>query len=112
MIENLHQVKKMGYQIKTALEGGDLHEFAHIMHQHWVNKKKRSSGMSNGKIDAWYDIAMNNGAIGGKVVGAGGGGFLMFYAVDIFKLRNAMQKVGLQEVRFRFDYDGTKVLIN
>jgi D-glycero-alpha-D-manno-heptose-7-phosphate kinase len=112
MIENLHQVKKMGYQIKTALEGGDLHEFAHIMHQHWVNKKKRSSGISNGKIDAWYDIAMNNGAIGGKVVGAGGGGFLMFYAEDIFKLRNAMQEVGLQEVRFRFDYDGTKVLIN
>jgi D-glycero-alpha-D-manno-heptose-7-phosphate kinase len=112
MLANLHNVKKMGYASKEALEFGDLNEFAHIMHDHWENKKKRSLGMSNSKIDQLYEVAIKNGAVGGKVVGAGGGGFLLFYASDRIRLRNAMSSMGLQEVRFGFDYDGTKVLIN
>ena len=66
--------------------------------------------MSNNKINVWYDIAINNGALGGKLVGAGGGGFLMFYANDKLKLRKAMQKIGLREVRFKFDNQGTRII--
>jgi len=82
-----------------------------LMHEHWENKKKRSSGMSNPKINDWYDIAMQNGAIGGKLVGAGGGGFLMLMADDRNKLRKALTGAGMEEVRFKFDFEGTKTLI-
>jgi D-glycero-alpha-D-manno-heptose-7-phosphate kinase len=81
------------------------------MDEHWQHKRKRSHGMSNPEIDRWYGMAMDNGALGGKLVGAGGGGFLMFLARDTALLRRAMNKVGLEEVRFRFDYEGTKVLL-
>ena len=74
-------------------------------------KKERSGGMSNSQINQWYELAMANGALGGKLIGAGGGGFLMFYAADKSKLRHVMREQGLKEVRFRFDFEGTKVLI-
>ena len=110
MLNNLHFVKEIGYLSKDALESGNIDKFGELMHQHWEHKKKRSGGMSNHNIDAWYETALKNGAIGGKVVGAGGGGFLMFMAHDAAKLRNAMTKTGLQEVRFKFDFEGTKVI--
>jgi D-glycero-alpha-D-manno-heptose-7-phosphate kinase len=110
MIDNLHFVKDLGRQSGAALLAGDLHEFGRLMDVHWQNKKMRSGNMSNSKIDGWYDIAMRNGAVGGKLIGAGGGGFLMFYAADKSKLRHAMRELGLREVRFRFDFEGTKVL--
>lgn len=112
MIDNLHYVKALGYKSKTALESGNLYEFGNLMDEHWQHKKSRSSGMSNSNIDSWYEIAKKNGAIGGKLVGAGGGGFLMFMANDRDKLRSAMTGLGLEEVRFRFDFEGTKVLIS
>jgi D-glycero-alpha-D-manno-heptose-7-phosphate kinase len=112
MIENLHFVKDLGLQSQSALEGGDLREFARLMDVHWQRKKQRSGGMSNPKINEWYDLAMANGALGGKLIGAGGGGFLMFYAEDKTKLRHVMTRVGLQEVRFRFDFEGTKLVIS
>ena len=111
MLENLHKVKEIGYQSKKVLESGDTRIFGELMHEHWENKKKRSGGMSNQKINDWYDIAIKNGAIGGKLVGAGGGGFLMFMAEDRNKLRKALTKAGMEEVRFRFDFEGTKTLI-
>jgi D-glycero-alpha-D-manno-heptose-7-phosphate kinase len=110
MLKNLHLVKKLGIQSKLALEDGDTNLFGALMHEHWENKKLRSGGMSNPKIDKWYNIAIENGAIGGKLVGAGGGGFLMFMAHDRKKLRKAMASQGLEEVRFKFDFEGTKVL--
>ena len=110
MLNNLHFVKEIGYLSKDALESGNTDKFGELMHQHWEHKKKRSGGMSNQNIDAWYETALKSGAIGGKVVGAGGGGFLMFMAHDAAKLRNAMTKSGLQEVRFKFDFEGTKVI--
>ncbi len=67
--------------------------------------------MSNGPIDAWYEMALQNGALGGKLIGAGGGGFLMFYAEDKARLRRAMKEAGLREVRFRFDFQGTAVVV-
>mgnify|MGYP001283195780 CR=1 FL=1 len=112
MIQNLHKVKELGVESKLALESGNPDKLGELMHIHWENKKKRSGSMSNPKIDKWYNIAMENGALGGKLVGAGGGGFLMFYANDKEKLREAMRKEGLSEVRFRFDFDGSKVLVN
>jgi D-glycero-alpha-D-manno-heptose-7-phosphate kinase len=110
MIENLHFVKDLGFQSQRALETGNLNEFARLMDVHWQRKKQRSGGMSNAKINEWYELAMANGALGGKLIGAGGGGFLMFYADDKTKLRHAMRGAGLKEVRFRFDFEGTKLL--
>ncbi len=110
MLNNLHFVKEIGYLSKDALESGNTDKFGELMHQHWEHKKKRSGGMSNQNIDTWYETALKNGAIGGKVVGAGGGGFLMFMAHDAAKLRSAMKKSGLQEVRFKFDFEGAKVI--
>ncbi len=110
MKKNLDLVKEMGYQSKKAFENGNLREFADIMNVHWENKKKRAAKMSNPQIDEWYDYARANGALGGKLIGAGGGGFLMFYSEDKVRLRKAMNKIGLREVRFRFERQGTKVI--
>jgi D-glycero-alpha-D-manno-heptose-7-phosphate kinase len=111
MIENLHYVKQLGAEIKLALEDGDTHQFGRLMHQHWEIKRKRSSDMSNGDIDRWYEAGRDAGAIGGKMVGAGGGGFLLFYTTDRTRLRAAMAKEGLMEVPFRFDHDGSTTIM-
>lgn len=111
MLSNLHYVKEMGYRSKKLLEEGKTTEFGALMHEHWEHKKKRSAGMSNPQIDEWYELGLKNGAIGGKLVGAGGGGFLLFYAEDRNKLKHAMKHAGLDEVRFKFDYEGTKVIL-
>jgi D-glycero-alpha-D-manno-heptose-7-phosphate kinase len=110
MINNLHFVKELGFKSKDALEKGDLTEFAELMNIHWQHKKERSGNMSNNQIDDWYELAVKNGAVGGKMIGAGGGGFLMFYADDKVKLRHTMREAGLQEVRFRFDFSGTEIV--
>jgi D-glycero-alpha-D-manno-heptose-7-phosphate kinase len=111
MVDNLHFVKELGYQSKEALESGDLRRFSDLMNEHWEHKKQRSGAMSNLDINHWYDLAMENGALGGKLIGAGGGGFLMFYAEDKARLRHAMVQTGMREIRFRFDFEGTKVVI-
>jgi hypothetical protein len=90
MLDNLHYVKALAYRSKEALESGALVRFGELLHEHWEHKKRRSRNISNPQIDAWYELAMRNGAIGGKLVGAGGGGFLMFYASDRNRLRQAM----------------------
>ena len=110
MIENLHRVKQMGYDSKNALESGHLDTFAEIMNTHWQYKKNRTGNMSNPQIDEWYEMALKNGARGGKMIGAGGGGFLMFYCDDKRKLREAMKDTGMEEVRFRFEMEGSRVL--
>ena len=110
MLDNMHFTKELGHKSLACLESGNLDEFAMLMDVHWQRKKARSSGMSNPHINQWYDCAMANGALGGKLIGAGGGGFLMFYAGDKKRLRHAMREKGLQEVRFRFDFEGTKVI--
>jgi D-glycero-alpha-D-manno-heptose-7-phosphate kinase len=111
MIKNLHFVVELGREIRKTLLAGDARAFAALMHQHWLRKRGRSVGMSNDRINRWYDAAMSNGALGGKLVGAGGGGFLMLYADDVAGVRQAMAQEGLEEVRFKFDFDGSTVLI-
>ncbi|MDP1545335.1 MAG: GHMP kinase [Anaerolineales bacterium] len=112
MLANLHYVKELGLRSQVALEAGRTDEFGGIMHEHWEHKRKRSKGMSNPQIDEWYELGRKNGALGGKLVGAGGGGFLLFYAQNRKQLRQAMTNAGLEEVRFRFDFEGTKVLLS
>jgi D-glycero-alpha-D-manno-heptose-7-phosphate kinase len=111
MLRNLDEVKLLGLRSREALEQGDLARFGELLHEQWEHKKRRSNGMSNAQIDAWYSLALKNGAVGGTLVGAGGGGFLMFYAADRSRLRQAMADAGLEEVRFRFDFEGTKVVL-
>jgi D-glycero-alpha-D-manno-heptose-7-phosphate kinase len=110
MLENLHFVKELGARSQEALEGGELEEFADLMNVHWEHKKKRSGSMSNSQIDEWYELARKNGALGGKLIGAGGGGFLLFYCEDKKRCRHALTQAGMREVRFHFDFEGTKIL--
>lgn len=112
MLANLHYVKDLGIRSQRALESGNCAQFGELMHEHWEHKKQRSRQMSNPKIDEWYELGRRSGALGGKLVGAGGGGFLLFYTEDRKRLRQAMAQAGLEEVRFRFDFEGTKVLLD
>lgn len=110
MIENLEQTKALGLRIREALEAGEPAVFGRLMHEHWEAKRARSKGMSSRAIDRWYEKGLASGAIGGKLVGAGTGGFLMFYAENPVALRAAMAAEGLPETRFSFDLDGTTVM--
>ncbi len=111
MLENLRQTKQLGLRIREALEAGRPEDFGRMMDEHWQRKRARSSGMTNDDIDRWYATGVSNGAIGGKLVGAGTGGFLMFYAADPPALRAAMSGHGLTETRFTFDHDGSTVIV-
>jgi D-glycero-alpha-D-manno-heptose-7-phosphate kinase len=112
MIENLHYIKELGMRSREALISGDVYKFGTLMNEHWETKKMRSQGISNEFVNNAYEIAMNSGAVGGKLVGAGGGGFLLFFASNKEKLRTAMSKIGLEEIRFRFDFEGSKVVLS
>jgi len=111
MIDNLHYIKELGGRIKAALEHGDTQKFGKLMHEHWEMKQKRSANMSSNTINRWYEVGRDAGAVGGKMVGAGGGGFLLFYTHDRTQLRAAMAKEGLSEVPFRFDHDGSMTIV-
>lgn len=114
VIDSLHEVKRIGLEIRRALGSGELDRFGDLLHSHWETKKLRSGNMSSGVIDSWYDSGRRAGALGGKLLGAGGGGFLMFYcpADHRAELRRAMAAEGLREMRYQFDRDGAKVLMN
>ena len=112
MIDGLHYIKDLGHRSKEALLSEDTVSFGKLMNEHWERKKLRSNGITNDSINRAYARALENGAIGGKLVGAGGGGFLMFYASERKKLRKEMRELGMQEVRFRFDFEGTKVILS
>ena len=111
MLANLHEVARIGGEVRQALQAGDTAAFAALMHEHWLLKRSRKGGISSSRIDRWYETAMACGALGGKLVGAGGGGFLMFYAQDTSAVRRAMAGEGLTELRFAFDHDGSTVLV-
>jgi D-glycero-alpha-D-manno-heptose-7-phosphate kinase len=110
MIANLHTIKQIGLESKVLLENGDLDAYGRLLHEHWQRKKKRSQAISNPEIDRWYEIALENGAVGGKLIGAGGGGFFMFYAKNPTQLRRAMRKQGLMELPLNFDFEGSRIL--
>jgi D-glycero-alpha-D-manno-heptose-7-phosphate kinase len=112
-LDAMHNIKEIGFKVKRALENENLTEFGKLQHEHWMAKKCTSSQIANGPIDKWYMSALKNGAIGGKLMGAGGGGFLMFYCENgRDKLRKAMAREGLKEVDFGFEHEGSKIVIN
>ena len=106
MLANLDRTKALGIRARDLLLKGDLEGFAEDMHEHWVNKRERSPGMSNERIDDLYELSRRHGAIGGKLVGAGGGGFLLVYSSDPPATKLAMTQAGVSEVPFRFDLQG------
>lgn len=114
VVDSLHHTKELGYRIKESLERGDLDKFGQLLDEHWQTKKRRSAKISDDRIDRWYEIARAHGALGGKVIGAGGGGFLMLYCPDSVRaaVRTVLAGEGLKEMAFRFDFDGAKVLVN
>jgi D-glycero-alpha-D-manno-heptose-7-phosphate kinase len=111
MLANLDKVAELCQETKDALEAGDTRRFGELMDIHWQNKRKRTPGMSTDAVDRWYEAGRKAGAIGGKLVGAGAGGFLLFYAEDQGALRAAMAEEGLDEVRFSFDHDGSRLVV-
>lgn len=114
VLETMHKIKEIGYQIRDTLVAGDLTHFGELLDAHWQTKKNLSNSVSNGRIDALYKKAKLSGAMGGKIMGAGGGGFFMFYSdpEKKGKLREAMMKEQMREIRFRFDYEGSKIMLN
>lgn len=113
VVDNLSYIKDLGYRILEAIEVGNLTDFGLLMHEHWEHKKKLSNKITNPEFNRIYELARDNGALGGKITGAGGGGFFVFYTENgNSKLRKALTEVGLREMRYRFDFEGTKVLIN
>ncbi|HVG21834.1 MAG TPA: galactokinase [Blastocatellia bacterium] len=114
VVESLHRTKELGYRIKETLEQGDLERFGLLLDEHWQNKKRRSAKISDAKIDYWYDVVKSCGGLGGKIMGAGGGGFFMFFCPNHCKgkIRKALADMGLREMPYDFDFEGAKVLVN
>lgn len=114
VIDSLHRTKEIGLEIKDVLEKGDLDRLGELLDLHWGNKKKRSKRITNPQLDKWYKIAKENGALGGKIMGAGGGGFFALYCPNEAKneVREAMTAEGLREMDYEFDVEGAKVLVN
>ena len=113
VVASLHEIKDIGLQISTAIARGDLQRFGELLDIHWQTKRRLSDGITNRQIDEWYELAKQNGAIGGKISGAGGGGFLMLYCEgNKARLRGAMRQAGLRELSFRFEYEGSKVMMD
>ncbi len=113
VVESLREIKDIGVEISDAISKGNLRRFGELLDVHWQSKKRLAEGISNPQIDAWYELAKQNGAIGGKISGAGGGGFLMLYCEDNkVRLREAMRTAGLRELKFRFDFEGSKVVFD
>jgi D-glycero-alpha-D-manno-heptose-7-phosphate kinase len=113
-VERMHRIKALGHDTKKILLSGDIDVYGEMLHEHWTNKRKLASNMADGTIDGHYEAARAAGAIGGKLMGAGGGGFFMFYAraADRRRLHDAMVARGLRPLRFRFDFDGARIMAN
>jgi D-glycero-alpha-D-manno-heptose-7-phosphate kinase len=113
VLGSLHYIKESGYRILEIVESGNITELGKMFNEHWQHKKKLSQDVTNPEFNRIYDAAMKNGALGGKISGAGGGGFFLFYCEEgKHKLRSAMADMGLKEMRFDFDFEGTKILAN
>lgn len=111
--ESLNYIKKLGYETLDSLKSGDLRGFARLMDVHWNYKKKMSDKITHPKIDAAYETAKRHGALGGKLIGAGGGGFLLVYAENSHReIDEAMREQGFRRLDFRFDFEGSKSLLN
>jgi D-glycero-alpha-D-manno-heptose-7-phosphate kinase len=113
-VQRMHRIKELGYETKRILLAGETDTYGEMLHEHWTNKRKLASNMSGGVIDEHYEAARNAGAIGGKLMGAGGGGFFMFYvrAAERRRVHDVLAARGLRPMRFRFDFDGARIMAN
>jgi D-glycero-alpha-D-manno-heptose-7-phosphate kinase len=113
-LERMHRIKALGHDTKRILMQGTLDQYGELLHEHWTNKRKLTSNMSDSVIDEHYEAARRAGAIGGKLMGAGGGGFFMFYArpAEKRKVYDALVARGLRPLRWRFDFDGARIVAN
>jgi D-glycero-alpha-D-manno-heptose-7-phosphate kinase len=114
MIDRMHQIKEIGHEVVRLLARGDVDPFGELLHTHWIQKKKLASSMTDPIIDEHYEAALRAGALGGKIMGAGGGGFFMFYVrpADKRRLIETMVARDLRILRFRFDLDGARIVAN
>ena len=113
VVESMHYIKELGYEILEAIESGEIDEVGKKFHAHWQHKKRISTKMSNPEFDKIYAKAIENGALGGKISGAGGGGFFVFYVPgNQKKFRETMKELGLREMRYRFEFEGSKVVMD
>jgi D-glycero-alpha-D-manno-heptose-7-phosphate kinase len=113
VVASLCEIKDIGIEIHDAIVNGNLRRFGELLDVHWQAKKRLSDGISNPQIDAWYELARHHGAIGGKISGAGGGGFLMLYCEENKPvIREALRQAGLLELNFRFEFEGSKVVFD
>ncbi|MBZ5695593.1 MAG: galactokinase [Acidobacteriia bacterium] len=113
VVSSLREIKDIGVEIRDSIVQGDLRRFGELLDVHWQSKKRLSSGVTNPQIDAWYELAKHHGAVGGKISGAGGGGFLMLYCEERkAELREAMRRAGLRELHFRLEFEGSKVVFD
>lgn len=110
MVDALHFEMENASKSRAALEAGDLPLYGRLLSAHWERKRMRTSIISNPEIDRLYEVGLSNGALGGKLVGAGGAGFLMFCTGERARLRKAMRNERLHELCFRFDSEGTRIL--
>jgi D-glycero-alpha-D-manno-heptose-7-phosphate kinase len=113
-VQRMHRIKELGHETRRILLSGEIDRYGEMLHEHWTNKRKLASNMSDGTIDEYYDAARKAGAVGGKLMGAGGGGFFMFYvrAADRRRVHDALAGRGLRPMRFRFDFDGARIMAN
>ncbi len=113
-VDRMHRIKELGYETKRILLSGNIDPYGEMLHEHWTNKRKLAANMSGDVIDEHYEAARKAGAIGGKLMGAGGGGFFMFYvrAADRRRVHDALTARGLRPLRFRFDFDGARIVAN
>jgi D-glycero-alpha-D-manno-heptose-7-phosphate kinase len=113
-VQRMHRIKELGYETKRILLAGQIDTYGEMLHEHWINKRKLASNMADPAIDEHYEAARRAGAIGGKLMGAGGGGFFMFYvrAAERRRVHEALAARGLQPLRFRFDFDGARIVAN
>jgi D-glycero-alpha-D-manno-heptose-7-phosphate kinase len=113
-VQRMHRIKELGHETKRILIDGHVDKYGEMLHEHWTNKRKLASNMADGSIDEHYEAARKAGAIGGKLMGAGGGGFFMFYvrAAERRRVHDALAARGLRPMRFRFDFDGARIVAN
>jgi D-glycero-alpha-D-manno-heptose-7-phosphate kinase len=113
-VQRMHRIKALGHETKRILLAGKTDTYGEMLHEHWTNKRALASNMAGSAIDEHYDAARKAGAIGGKLMGAGGGGFFMFYvrAVDRRRVQETLAARGLRPMRFHFDFDGARIMAN
>lgn len=114
VIERMHAIKDIGREVHRLLVEGDIDRYGELLHHHWTQKRKLASKMTDSTLDEHYEAARTAGALGGKLMGAGGGGFFMLYTRPADKRRviEVMTARGLRQLRFRFDVDGARIVAN